>query len=75
MKGCFAISRLLVSDFLIFNVFFLKFNKKAQSSRVQGFGVLSPGSWEPGPGDPGSWVPGSGDPSPWSRAPGPASSF
>ena len=38
---------LLVSDFLLFKVFVLKFNKKAQSPNVPSFGVLSPVSWAP----------------------------
>ena len=46
VKGYFALSRLLVNDFLLFNVFFfLKFNKKVQSLGVPDFGVLGPETW------------------------------
>ena len=64
VKGYFALSRLLVSDFLLFNILFLKFNKKVQSSGVPDCGVLDPEAWIPGPG---SWVPGHGS---WILGPG-----
>ena len=71
VKGYFALSRLLVSDFLLFNILFLKFNKKVQSSGVPDCGVLDPEAWilsprsqVSGPGSqvmgPGSWVLGPG---------------
>ena len=86
VKGYFALSRLLVSDFLLFNILFLKFNKKVQSSGVPDCGVLDPEAWilsprsqVPGPGSqvmgPGSWVlgPGSWILGPESWVPGPGS--
>ena len=50
--------------FLTFQRFILKVNKKAQSPKVLGCGILSPGSW--GHRVPGSvsWLPGLGVPDP-----------
>ena len=45
VMGYFALSRLLVSDFLLFKVLFWKFNKKVQSPGVPDFGVLSTEAW------------------------------
>ena len=59
VKGYFALSRLLVSDFLLFNVLFWSSMNK---SKVPGSQILE--SWVPGPENrvlcPRSWVPGPG---------------
>ena len=61
LKGCFALSRLLLSDFLLFNVLFLIF---IMGSQILRSGVLSLESWVPEPEfralGPRSWVPGLG---------------
>ena len=59
VKGCFALSRLLVTDFLLFNVLF---QSSVKMFKVPGFQVL--GSWVLDPGVPGpvSRVPSSGFP-------------
>ena len=57
MKGCFALSHLLVSYFLLFSVLFGSSLKKF---KVSGSQVLGHESWVLGPGILGlrSWVPG-----------------
>ena len=74
IKGYFALSRLLVSNFLLFNVLFWSSIKKSWGPRFWSPGswvlglesqVPCPGSWVPVPG---SWVLGL-----WSRVPGPGS--
>ena len=67
LKGYFALSRLLVSDFLLFNVLFWSSIKKFKvlGSQILESWVLSLGSWVPGPR---SQVPSSG-----SRVTGPVS--
>ena len=64
MKGLFALSRLLVTDFLLFNVLF---QSSVKMFKVPGFQVL--GSWVLGPGVPGPvpWIPSSGFLKPDSR--------
>ena len=59
LKGYFALSRLLVSDFLLFNVLFWTSIKKFKvlGSQILESWVLSLRSWVPGPRSrPGSWV-------------------
>lgn len=66
VNGYFALSCLIVNDFLLFKVLFSKSNKKVQSAEVTGvliagsFRVLSSRSRVSGPG---FWVPSSGIPS------------
>ena len=71
VKGYFALSRLLVSDFLLFNVLFWS-SIKVQNPGVPDFGVLGSESWVLSPRsrdmDPVSRVPG-----PWSWVLGPGS--
>ena len=65
VKRYFTLSRLLVSDFLLFNVLFWSSIKKFKvpGSQILESWVLSLGSWVPGPRawdpGPGSWVLGS----------------
>ena len=85
LKGYFALSRLLVSDFLLFNVLFWSSTKSSKSGCPRfwssGSWVLGLESQVPDPG-PGSWVlgpksrvlgPGSWVPGPESRVLGPGS--
>lgn len=66
VNGYFALSCLIINDFLLFKVLFSKFNKKVQSAEVIGvliagsFGVLSSRFRVSGPG---FWVLSSGIPS------------
>ena len=76
LKGYFTLSRLLVSDFLLFNVLFWSSIKKFKvpGSQILESWVLSLGSWVPGPrswvAGPGSWVSVAG-PRSWVSGPGP----
>ena len=62
VKGYFALSRLLVSDFLLFNILFWSSIKKFKvpGSQILESWVLGLGSWVPGSRSwvlgPGSWL-------------------
>ena len=78
VKVYFALSRLFVSDFLLFNVLFWS-SIKVQNPGVPDFGVLGPKSWVLSLSSqipqPGSLVPGLGScvSGPGFRVPGPGS--